>query len=452
MRIVVFLGPTMPVAQARAILPDAVYLPPVRQADVLSALRTWQPDVIAIIDGVFHQSLAVWHKEILAALDQGTAVYGSSSMGALRAVECAPFGMVGVGQVYQWFEDGTLTDDDEVALAHADEEQHWRPLSVPMVNIRATLTAAVRAGALDSAGETLILDAAKALYYPERTWSGALTGAAAAGLPSVTAGAFRRFLPGGAVDQKLADARELLVLLAGLDAKPQAPERDWNYHRSHLFEALSERDVRVNRPAGEISLEAIARYVLLHRPDAVELLERACARTLVQQHAAQLQVTVTDEDVDEQIRRFRVRRHLSTQPDLDRYLLRNDLLLGEFRVLMRQLAVQRRLTDWLRIRRNKLGLTQLLLDELRLQDSYGQWADAAAEQSLLLDTEVPLPTRPVPLRELVRDQANSTGWRPDTDVGEWAERVGLGNTADLTAELSRSWAVRRYVRDLLGAR
>ena len=68
MKALVFLGPTMPVAVARSPLPDATFLPPARQADVLSAVETHRPDVIALIDGVFHQSLSVWHKEILYAL------------------------------------------------------------------------------------------------------------------------------------------------------------------------------------------------------------------------------------------------------------------------------------------------------------------------------------------------------------------------------------------------
>ena len=58
---------------------------------------------IAIIDGYFERMAAVWHKEILVALEKGIAVWGAASMGALRAAELAPFGMVGVGAIYQAF-------------------------------------------------------------------------------------------------------------------------------------------------------------------------------------------------------------------------------------------------------------------------------------------------------------------------------------------------------------
>ncbi len=61
MKVVIFLGPTLPVSEARQIL-DAVYLPPVKQSDLISAAARYKSDVIGIIDGVFSQSLSVWHR------------------------------------------------------------------------------------------------------------------------------------------------------------------------------------------------------------------------------------------------------------------------------------------------------------------------------------------------------------------------------------------------------
>ena len=48
----VFVGPTIRPAEARAILPDATYLPPVAQGDVYRATRH-RPHAIGIIDGFF---------------------------------------------------------------------------------------------------------------------------------------------------------------------------------------------------------------------------------------------------------------------------------------------------------------------------------------------------------------------------------------------------------------
>ena len=64
--IVVFLGPSLSIDEARRTL-AARYLGPARCGDVLRARRL-SPRAIAIIDGVFASTAAIWHKEILLAL------------------------------------------------------------------------------------------------------------------------------------------------------------------------------------------------------------------------------------------------------------------------------------------------------------------------------------------------------------------------------------------------
>src|SRR5215470_5937168 len=152
--------------EARALL-DATYRPPVQQGDV-AALVPQQPAAILIVDGFFSWVPSVWHKEILWALEQGVAVLGASSMGALRAAELHDFGMVGVGRVYDDFAAGRLHDDDEVAVLHADEEHAYRPLSDALVNIRATLGAAVDAGVVDGTTAADLVLRAKATFFPDR--------------------------------------------------------------------------------------------------------------------------------------------------------------------------------------------------------------------------------------------------------------------------------------------
>ncbi|MFP2913411.1 TfuA-like protein, partial [Pyxidicoccus sp. 3LFB2] len=132
--LVVFLGPSLPEEDARRLAPCTV-LPPARQGDVWRALNL-RPRAIALVDGVFEAQPSVWHHELLAALEAGVAVFGGASMGALRAAELASHGMVGVGRIFGWYRDGEVVDDAEVALLHADAEHGWRPLTVPLVNVR----------------------------------------------------------------------------------------------------------------------------------------------------------------------------------------------------------------------------------------------------------------------------------------------------------------------------
>lgn len=163
----VFLGPTLAHRDADALV-DAVLHPPVAQGDVLRACADGAT-TIAIIDGYFELVPSVWHKEILLAMENGVTVCGAASMGALRAAELAPLGMIGVGKVFDWFAGGVLTDDDEVAIVHAPAEDGYRPLSEAMVDIRYRLGLAEEAGLTDAETTRLLTDSAKALHYPDRS-------------------------------------------------------------------------------------------------------------------------------------------------------------------------------------------------------------------------------------------------------------------------------------------
>ncbi|MFI6522291.1 TfuA-like protein [Spirillospora sp. NPDC050679] len=210
---VVFLGPSLPLARARALL-DARYRPPARLGDVYRAVRAGARR-IGIIDGYFERTPAVWHKEVMWALAQGVPVYGAASMGALRAAELDAFGMTGVGEVYRWYRDGVIEDDDEVALLHAPAEGGYAAASVPLVNIRATLDAARGAGIVPADLAEALCRAARALHYPDRSYDRVIADGRAAGLGSPAAlDAFEAWLPRGAVDLKGRDAALLLRTLA----------------------------------------------------------------------------------------------------------------------------------------------------------------------------------------------------------------------------------------------
>ena len=89
MKAMVFVGPTLRPDELPQ-CPDLVLLPPVAQGDLYRAARQ-RPRAIGIIDGYFEGVLSVWHKEILWAMAEGIHVFGSASMGALRAAELHDF-------------------------------------------------------------------------------------------------------------------------------------------------------------------------------------------------------------------------------------------------------------------------------------------------------------------------------------------------------------------------
>jgi len=147
---------------------DATFLPPIKRGDIDALLAAGAPVAIGIIDGQFFQRLAISPKEVLRALDAGVQVFGASSMGALRAAELASFGMVGVGDVYRLYAEGDIDADDEVALTYNGET--LEPLSVPLVNMRLALRAAMASGLTTAEFAEAFIAAATALYYPDRSY------------------------------------------------------------------------------------------------------------------------------------------------------------------------------------------------------------------------------------------------------------------------------------------
>lgn len=162
---VVYLGPTLDHAEARRIL-EADYLPPISRGD-LGRLPE-HVRAVGIVDGEFFQTLAVSPKEIILTLDRGVRVFGASSIGALRASETYRYGTVGVGRVFTMFRDGVLDEDDDVAVIYHAET--FRPLSVPLVNIRFTLEDAFAKGLIDEDEMRNLLNRMKTLYFPDRTY------------------------------------------------------------------------------------------------------------------------------------------------------------------------------------------------------------------------------------------------------------------------------------------
>ncbi len=166
--IAVFLGPSLARHKAERLL-RANYYPPVRMGDVYRLIATGVKTIV-IIDGVFHNTTPVWQRELVAAMDSGIAVIGAASMGALRAAELDQLGMVGHGQIYEWYRDGIVDGDDEVALLHADEALGYQAISEPLVNIRYTLGQAVERSIISGAQAATLLNLAKNRFFGDRSY------------------------------------------------------------------------------------------------------------------------------------------------------------------------------------------------------------------------------------------------------------------------------------------
>jgi len=159
---IVYLGPSMPVQAAQKIL-LAKYRRPIRRGDLADVAPG---TVVAIIDGVFEQNLAVSPREVHDAVARGVIIFGGASMGALRAAEVP--GVIGVGRIFEWYRVGAITRDDEVALLF--EEDSGRALTVPSVNVRFAVERLCRLGTIDQVTGDALLVAALTIPYKQRTY------------------------------------------------------------------------------------------------------------------------------------------------------------------------------------------------------------------------------------------------------------------------------------------
>ncbi|MEU3650008.1 TfuA-like protein [Lentzea sp. NPDC034063] len=227
MAVHVFAGPTLPGAAVLEVVPHALVHPPVAYGDLLR-IPFASSDVVVIVDGYYHQSAAVRHKEILALLDADVRVVGCSSMGALRAAELDVYGMVGNGYVYEMFRDRAVDADDEVAVAHTPAPE-YRKLSEPLVAIRYVVTRAVREGLVSSTDGNAVVALARQLPYTARSWRalGALISRDVAELSAAFARIEAFKIAGGAdFDVKAIDALDTLsrldelISFVGVKASP----------------------------------------------------------------------------------------------------------------------------------------------------------------------------------------------------------------------------------------
>jgi hypothetical protein len=231
----IFTGPTLSPREALPEL-DAMYLPPASEGDVYRvALK--QPKAIGIIDGYFHSIPAVRHKEILWAMSRGIHVFGSASMGALRAAELAAFGMKGVGLIFECYRDGILEDDDEVAIAHGPAETGFIAVSEAMVNIRYTLRKAERAGVISRHFRQELEGIGKELFYTDRNYSLLLHQASGSARTRAELARLRGWLPKGRVNQKRDDAIAMLRLIRRRLSKAFKPKKvSYSFQHTSMWE------------------------------------------------------------------------------------------------------------------------------------------------------------------------------------------------------------------------
>lgn len=172
-KIIVYTGLSLPFDEAKEILDsddnvEVIYKRPIKRGDLGLDLKE-NPDIIGIIDGVFHQNSAVGHKEILNAIKHGVKVFGASSMGALRASELDTLGMVGIGYCYNQYASGKIDSDDDVAVMLDSET--LEALSVPLISMNYVFENAATENIITPNEKAELGQIAKSTFYPQRNYA-----------------------------------------------------------------------------------------------------------------------------------------------------------------------------------------------------------------------------------------------------------------------------------------
>ncbi|WP_157084707.1 TfuA-like protein [Sphingomonas pituitosa] len=362
--IVVFLGPTLPATDAAREL-EARYAPPAVQGDIYRAVRGGAT-AIGLVDGHFESVPSVWHKEILWALDAGIPVYGSASMGALRAAELWNFGMVGVGSVFERYRDGDLVDDDEVALCHLLAAQGYRHITEPLVDMRATIAGAVDAQVLGVAAGEALVRAAKSLHYSDRTYS-QLVAATRPAADDAELAAFERWWPEHRVSVKRNDAVSMLRTMKQALGAGEPVARPFFFERTALWDDLVREALDWDGRAA--TLEGTARITAADSDASADLVARdlALARILARDQAQRHSFRLDENSLAEAIVSIRTRLALNDADALDAWMQRNDLDRGQ---LLRFAADEARLL-WVRaVMREEIDA--MMADQLRSSGTYRQ--------------------------------------------------------------------------------
>lgn len=435
MTIVVFVGPTLPPEDIAA-CGDIVYLPPVAQGDIYRAAQR-RPRAIGIIDGYFSGAPSVWHKEILWAISQGIPVFGSASMGALRAAELHAFGMRGVGRIFEAFRDGELEDDDEVAIVHGPAELGHVPASEAMVNIRATLTCAETAGILSRSSRSELEAFGKSIFFPHRSWEALLEGAGTLGIAEPQRAALSAWLTEGRVDQKRADALEMLAAMRDAAQESNETPPIYSFEWTQLWDEFVRRFETGEENPGCSTAQRVVEELRLEGPKAYADVEAmALLRKVAESGARPTKTSQAPEDLQTTLTQIRAMLGLFRRADLDRWMARNDL---DAAALERLAAAE---TNFKRLRDGaKAWLEPYILDELRMTGAYERLADRARRKADVLAVSFGRTvgalsgSRTLALR-LWYFEERLRLVLPD-DVEDFARRLGFADAADFDAALLR---------------
>ena len=420
--IVVFAGPTISHSEVQQHI-ESVCLPPVQHGDLIQIIDQ-KPNAVGIIDGYFEGAPSVWHKEILYALDQGVHVYGSASMGALRAAELHIFGMQGVGQIFEWYRDLVIEDDDEVAVLHGPAEVEFAVASEPMVSIRATLALAAEQGVIDAALQASLIDQLKETFYKKRTWR-LVKEYAGERLHGSALSRFESWIDRSRIDLKKEDAISMLTTMADAHRHTKTPyEAAFNFEWTNAWDTAYNALRAVTTNNAELSQnDSLVLDQLRLNPDEYEGFRDRALLTWICDH--RVDTAINDESVQKELKQFRQRNALHTRSQLLDYMSKVGLDEEELTAILGRSAQVAQVA-------NQAGeLHKEIVDQLKLTGHYLDYLIRAERKRDALQSAGLTPDRPGVLRPQLLSWYSKQSGRPiPEDLSETLDLLDLEQVED----------------------
>lgn len=171
MKIKVYAQLSIEEKQIRQYIKNAFVSGPIKRGDLYQDIDQ-KFNIVAIVDGRFDQALAVSPSEILDGIRSGLRIYGSSSMGAIRAAELHSFGMIGVGEIYNYISSSSQFRDDFVGQIFSENNKNLKSYSY--IDFFFSAMKLVNDKKIDSSTADLLCLLYSSLYYTERNRLGFL--------------------------------------------------------------------------------------------------------------------------------------------------------------------------------------------------------------------------------------------------------------------------------------
>jgi hypothetical protein len=164
MKLKIYSGLSLAKKDVKRLCPSAEFSLPIGRSEIIKDIKSGV-QVIGIIDGVFLQNKAVSPAEIMDALRCGVSVYGSSSMGAMRAAELSPYGMVGVGRIYEHITVTPYFRDDYLGQIFFENSE---TASLPFLDFAFGIEDAYQQGTITGKTGFSLLETYESLHFSER--------------------------------------------------------------------------------------------------------------------------------------------------------------------------------------------------------------------------------------------------------------------------------------------